>query len=78
MRFRDVLYLVNASLRCLLHIEANIFMRDSFSCYSGGAGVLFNASSEQLGDIHFCFLSKLAYNSKILSKFAIAYKSFAC
>lgn len=27
MRFRDVLYLVNASLRCLLHIEANIFMR---------------------------------------------------
>lgn len=53
-------------------------MRDSFSCYSGGAGMLFNASSEQLGDIHFCFLSKLAYNSKILSKFAIAYKSFAC
>ena len=46
MRFRDVLYLVNASLRCLLHIEANIFMRDSFSCYSGSAGVLFNASSE--------------------------------
>ena len=30
MRFRDVLYLVNASLRCLLHIVAIIFMRDSF------------------------------------------------
>ena len=40
------LYLVNAAVRCLLHIVANIFMRDLFSGYSGGAGVLFNASSE--------------------------------
>ena len=30
----------------------------------------FQRKQRALGDIHFCFLSQLAYNSEILSKFA--------
>ena len=29
----------------------------------------FQRKQRALGDIHFCFLSQLAYNSEILSKF---------
>ena len=32
----------------------------------------FQRKQRALGDIHFCFLSQLAYNSKILSKFALS------
>lgn len=46
MRFRDVLYLVNASLRCLLHIETIIF-----SCY------LPNSSSQSVTKLlYVCFI----------------------
>ena len=31
----------------------------------------FQRKQRTLGDIHFCFLSQLAYNSEILSKFAM-------
>ena len=31
----------------------------------------FQRKQRALGDIHFCFLSQLAYNSEILSKFVV-------
>ena len=33
----------------------------------------FQRKQRALGDIHFCFLSQLAYNSEILSKFVYIY-----
>ena len=35
-------------------------------------GLDISLKQRALGDIHFCFLSQLAYNSEILSKFVVA------
>jgi hypothetical protein len=37
-------------------------------------GLDISLKQRALGDIHFCFLSQLAYNSEILSKF-VAYQT---
>ena len=34
----------------------------------------FQRKQRALGDIHFCFLSQLAYNSEILSKFVVQFR----
>ena len=49
----------------------NVSARGNFSNKTEDNLDVFNANGEHVGDIHSRFLSQLAYNSEILSKFAL-------